>query len=888
MVELPAVEKVKPSLNKELESVMKAAVANFSAKRVVSSETTQSLCNVIEAIFIHGLKDTFFLRGSRYAKYPEPNFWPLISKYTHVNVNTQINNAKQIRTEIGRARAWVRIVINEGTLGTYIDNMTKDTISVKRFYVEEAFLRDSERVDTMMGYLKAFDKLKFDIPVNSAFLNGWTPSPLILSGVIQGKPMRADQRPTTSIRRRVNSVTMDDIQEDEVGVSALDLLDDAGHAKKDSVVSTPGRYQPGSRRPPSSASMPHLRVVNALRNEAFEEDDSSSVYSHPSMMDGGLLFNNGYPIKPTQIYSPVLSSTPETSAFVPPEGEIPVELQSSEVIVKHRRHRFRRGSGSGSREGSGSRKGSQARLQHDENIEMCTEGQTSSGASGISYPDSGIIVNNTSNSDRKESADIRTPPCSPTEEKTTYQLRTSSTKAVKIASKSETLEAGLSGSLRDELLGSGVALSSSGNSLVGKGWAMPLPCQNNSVESDRYSVFSSSAETETSGNSANFDTILKSAMNFQSAKELIPRITRNDDSGQIETLVRSKPDAGGSFVDTMNDGAANGGIEIAKLSIEETADEGSHRATCTYPKAQSDSLSSDMDDSDGRERDPATPDEDGDLVIIGSNLVSGIDEYGIEREPLPLLTRIAREKGIDSQNFRCQSCTRAIGLGLSPYKVCAFDARYYCEHCWSRDESLIPARLILNWDTRPRPISRRSKTFIESVADRPLIWLSEVNPKLYAHSATMDNIRRLREKLSLVAMYLLNCKQSIVEDFQRRLWGKDYLYREIHLYSFSDLINCTSGVLERHLNSLINFAVGHVQNCALCRQKGFICELCQVKQVIYPFQVETTSRCDKCFSVYHKKCFTKESRCPKCARREQYASTTLNDDSLSQNYLTLE
>ena len=39
---------------------------------VYFSDTTQAICNVIEAIFIHGLKDAFFLKSSRYSKYPEP------------------------------------------------------------------------------------------------------------------------------------------------------------------------------------------------------------------------------------------------------------------------------------------------------------------------------------------------------------------------------------------------------------------------------------------------------------------------------------------------------------------------------------------------------------------------------------------------------------------------------------------------------------------------------------------------------------------------------------------------------------------------------------------------------------------------------------------------
>src|SRR4051794_18889757 len=68
------------------------------------SGTTQDLCNVIEAVFIHGLKDAFFVKNSRYSKYPEPNFWPFASKITHKGIRNQIAAFKQIKSEIGKAR----------------------------------------------------------------------------------------------------------------------------------------------------------------------------------------------------------------------------------------------------------------------------------------------------------------------------------------------------------------------------------------------------------------------------------------------------------------------------------------------------------------------------------------------------------------------------------------------------------------------------------------------------------------------------------------------------------------------------------------------------------------------------------------------------------------
>lgn len=48
--------------------------------------------------------------------------------------------------------------------------------------------------------------------------------------------------------------------------------------------------------------------------------------------------------------------------------------------------------------------------------------------------------------------------------------------------------------------------------------------------------------------------------------------------------------------------------------------------------------------------------------------------------------------------------------------------------------------------------------------------------------------------------------------------------------------------METHLNNLFNFTAEHIRRCLLCSQKGFICEICSSTEVIYPFQLEVTSR----------------------------------------------
>lgn len=50
------------------------------------------------------------------------------------------------------------------------------------------------------------------------------------------------------------------------------------------------------------------------------------------------------------------------------------------------------------------------------------------------------------------------------------------------------------------------------------------------------------------------------------------------------------------------------------------------------------------------------------------------------------------------------------------------------------------------------------------------------------------------------------------------------------------------GKLAPFLSKVIKFASAHVFSCSLCREKGFICELCRNGQIIYPFQESSITR----------------------------------------------
>uniref|UniRef100_A0A3Q4BVL8 Uncharacterized protein n=1 Tax=Mola mola TaxID=94237 RepID=A0A3Q4BVL8_MOLML len=235
---------------------------------------------------------------------------------------------------------------------------------------------------------------------------------------------------------------------------------------------------------------------------------------------------------------------------------------------------------------------------------------------------------------------------------------------------------------------------------------------------------------------------------------------------------------------------------------------------------------------------------------------------------LSILTCLAVEKGLTAQGFRCAGCQRPVGLSRGKAKVCYYSGWYYCQSCHQDNSFLIPARLLHNWDTSKHKVSKQAKEFLEFVYEEPLLDVQQLNPCLYEHCEPLSTVLCLRQQLQSLRAYLFSCRATVAEDLRRRIFPREYLLQHIHLYSMADLQQVIDGKLAPFLSKVIKFASSHVFSCSLCREKGFICEICQNGQVIYPFQESATKRCGGCGAVFHAECRQKAQPCPRCVRRE--------------------
>ncbi|XP_032125917.1 pleckstrin homology domain-containing family M member 1, partial [Sapajus apella] len=238
---------------------------------------------------------------------------------------------------------------------------------------------------------------------------------------------------------------------------------------------------------------------------------------------------------------------------------------------------------------------------------------------------------------------------------------------------------------------------------------------------------------------------------------------------------------------------------------------------------------------------------------------------------LQYLVAIPTEKGLDSQGCFCAGCSRQIGFSFVRPKLCAFSGLYYCDICHQDDASVIPARIIHNWDLTKRPICRQALKFLTQIRAQPLINLQKVNPSLYEHVERMHLIGRSREQLKLLGDYLGLCRSGALKELSKRLNHRNYLLESPHRFSVADLQQIADGVYEGFLKALIEFASQHVYHCDLCTQRGFICQICHHHDIIFPFEFDTTVRCAECKTVFHQSCQAVVKKgCPRCARRRKY------------------
>ncbi|XP_073995162.1 run domain Beclin-1-interacting and cysteine-rich domain-containing protein rubicon [Rhodnius prolixus] len=226
-----------------------------------------------------------------------------------------------------------------------------------------------------------------------------------------------------------------------------------------------------------------------------------------------------------------------------------------------------------------------------------------------------------------------------------------------------------------------------------------------------------------------------------------------------------------------------------------------------------------------------------------------------------------RRQLMTKQNMQCAGC----GMRVAPeyahrFRYCEYLARYFCTGCHSNKQAVVPGRVIAKWDFTKYGVSNFSYNLLEQMGTDPLFTLCDINPNLYKRVKILCRTRNIRLQLYYIKDFVFTCRfaTDLKADLEKE---NSYMLTEPEIYSLQDLIQVRSGELVQRLAQLVEKATMHVENCQLCRGRGFVCELCRSSDIIFPWQLGKVSRCSACGSCYHTVCLRKTPSCPRCQRR---------------------
>ncbi|KAH0545772.1 uncharacterized protein LOC123268497 [Cotesia glomerata] len=182
---------VKESLRKQLNATVMEiqGVEGISEGTVGNCEETMALCSVLEAIFLHGLKDSLLnrvtevLSGPDFDAMPQPSFWGPLLVFSHREMIDQIQNFQQITTEVGYCRAWIRLALNEGLLSSYLSSIQQEDSALKPYYDKSAFIRDADHVEVTRRLIESLESITFELACNTSLLNFWSSTPLLMAAI---------------------------------------------------------------------------------------------------------------------------------------------------------------------------------------------------------------------------------------------------------------------------------------------------------------------------------------------------------------------------------------------------------------------------------------------------------------------------------------------------------------------------------------------------------------------------------------------------------------------------------------------------------------------------------------------------------------------------------
>eukprot|EP00042_Codosiga_hollandica_P054891 m.754732 g.754732 ORF g.754732 m.754732 type:complete len:799 (+) comp59003_c0_seq11:178-2574(+) len=128
------------------------------------SPLVQTLCTRLEQMLLDGHD-----RSRKHSA--EATFWPLLGELLSPTERSTLSAISTLTTDIGRARAWLRMTLNEKTLARWISRISAEHVLGRKFYSPGAFILDEDRMGVVNMLAIGLESVTFALDIEDISLN---------------------------------------------------------------------------------------------------------------------------------------------------------------------------------------------------------------------------------------------------------------------------------------------------------------------------------------------------------------------------------------------------------------------------------------------------------------------------------------------------------------------------------------------------------------------------------------------------------------------------------------------------------------------------------------------------------------------------------------------
>lgn len=207
------------SLQTRLLDAVKQCQVRFGGRTELATDSdarVSCLCSAWETVLLHGLRGNpkaisallqvteitglNKVTGIFTEKTAEKDtaFWGYVKEILTKHEAERFQNLKNIQTDSGRGRSWLRASLNEHSLERYMHMLVESDALLSRYYESWAFLRDQEKSSMLPMMARGLDSILFAIVVDNAELNAVRTVPA--TNVMLGQMTSSPQKPDSELR----------------------------------------------------------------------------------------------------------------------------------------------------------------------------------------------------------------------------------------------------------------------------------------------------------------------------------------------------------------------------------------------------------------------------------------------------------------------------------------------------------------------------------------------------------------------------------------------------------------------------------------------------------------------------------------------------------------